>query len=212
MADKEIAGGASLSRMRWTEEELDILRRNCADHSVTELMAMLPGRTDSAIEIMIRKFGLPRFRPAAPPSADWREWAEAERDIVRQHYAGYSMKDLLAMLPGRTSGAIVAMAAKLGVGKSRDAKARNRREAQGCGELWTDEELRLLRERYADAGKRELMAMLPGRTYGAISEMTRKMGIRKSKKGKSRSRAEARERRRDRDAGGAGQEDPRHRL
>lgn len=61
---------------------------------------------------------------------------------------------------------------------------------------WTDEELRLLRERYADTSSRELMAMLPGRTYGSISEMARKMEIRKSKKGKSRSRAEARERRR----------------
>lgn len=74
MADKEIAGGASLYRMRWTEEELDILRRNCADHSVTELMAMLPGRTDSAIEIMIRKLGLPRCRKMSPMMQ--RQWTE----------------------------------------------------------------------------------------------------------------------------------------
>lgn len=104
------------------------------------------------------------------------------------------------------------MAAKLGVGKSRDAKARNRREAQGCGELWTDEELRILRGRYADTDRCELMALLPGRTYGSISGMARKMGLRKSKEGKTRSLAEARERRRDRDADGAGQEDPRNRL
>lgn len=196
----------------WTDEELDVLRRNCADHPLKDLMAMLPGRTDSAIEIMIRKLGLPRFRPAAAPSADWREWTEAERDIVRRHYADASAKDLLAMLPGRTAGAIGAMAARLGVPKAREAMARIRHETEGCGELWTEEELRLLRECYADTGSRELMAMLPGRTYGAISEMARKMGIRKSKEGKSRSLAETRERRRDRDAGMAGQEDPRHRL
>ena len=200
------------ARRAWTDEELDVLRRNCADHPVTELMAMLPGRTDSAIEMMIRKLGLPRFRPAAPPSADRREWTEAERDIVRRHYADASAKDLLAMLPGRTAGAITTRAAKLGVRKSWDAKARIRREAEGCGELWTEEELRILRERYADTGSRELMAMLPGRTYGAISEMARKMGLRKSKEGKTKSRAEAREQRRGRDAGGAGQKDPRHRL
>lgn len=155
MADKEIAGGASLSRMRWTEEELDILRRNCADHSVTGLMVILPGRTDSAIEIMIRKLGLPRFRPAAPPSADWREWAEAERDIVRQHYAGSSMKDLLAMLPGRTSGAIVAMAAKLGVRKSWDVKTRNRREAKEGKTRSRAEARELRRDRDANGAGQE---------------------------------------------------------
>lgn len=186
---------ASMFRKQWTEEELDILRRNCADHLLKDLLALLSGRNDSAIEAMIRKLGLPRFRPAAPPSADWREWTEAERDIVRRHYADAPMDDLLAMLPGRTAGAIKTMAVKLGVRKSWDVKARIRREAEGCGELWTEEELRILRERYADTGSRELMAMLPGRTYGAISEMARKMGLRKSKEGKTKSRAEAREQR-----------------
>lgn len=120
---------ASMFRKQWTEEELDILRRNCADHPVKELLAMLPGRTDTAIEAEIRKLGLPRYRGALP-SADWSEWTEAERDIVRRHYADASLEDLLAMLPGRTYGAVSEMARKMGIRKSKEGRSRSRTETR----------------------------------------------------------------------------------
>ncbi|RWM29791.1 hypothetical protein [Mesorhizobium sp.] len=91
-------------------------------------------------------------------------WTERERLICRRHYP--DLKKLKRLLPRRTVGAIRC----------------RRMELTDPPAPWSGAELARLRKSFATASKDELLAMLPGRTYGAIIRVAYKHGFRERRK------------------------------
>lgn len=94
----------------------------------------------------------------------WRPWWPHEDDFLRLTYvdAGRDLRPVAEVL-GRTRGACCARAAKLGL----------RRPSRP----WSDTELRLLRMWWGTATPEELEQQLPGRTWQAIRQCARLIGL-----------------------------------
>lgn len=91
-------------------------------------------------------------------------WAVADMKYVEQHYRFSALAEIAAHL-GRTRGAVIAMATKLGCLSKRAPS-------------WSEAEKAVLLRHYA-AGTpmHELQSMLPGRTPPAIMEAAKKLGL-----------------------------------
>ena len=77
-------------RTFWNQAEIDTLRQNYATKTSSELLALLPNKTASAIQhkasrLELRKSG--------------RFWATEELDILRKNYADCDKEQLLKLLP-----------------------------------------------------------------------------------------------------------------
>lgn len=82
----------------WEEWELDVIRRR--DLTVKQQMALLPGRTESAIRTRRVEMGV-HATGKTPPG----RWKPHEGRVVREN-PHLSCKALAELLPGRTEGAI----------------------------------------------------------------------------------------------------------
>ena len=101
-----------------------------------------------------------------------KRWTEDEIRILRERFAEVPAKDLAAELPGRTPTAIMAMARKIGICGNKLAEVR-------LGS-WTDEEIRILKERYMTTLNDDLVALRPGRTLPAIEYALRQAAERRA--------------------------------
>lgn len=109
-------------------------------------------------------------------------WTERERSLCRQHYP--DLKKLKRLLRRRTVGAIREMCRRMGL--------------TDPPKPWTGTELSRLRKAFAAATKAELLALLPGRTYGAIIRVAYKHGLRRQRRPYKRTCHEATDQIRDR--------------
>lgn len=104
--------------------------------------------------------GVPRF------------WTGVELKVLRQIYPLHGPDGAASALPGRSRAAIAEQARRL---KLRAPRRCARRMANPC--FWTPAELALLRQVYPAHGAAGIAAELPGRSYAAIVEQARRLGV-----------------------------------
>lgn len=95
-------------------------------------------------------------------------WSESEIVLLKEQYPFASWDTLLSLLPGRNQKAIMAKANKLSLTRAWRGEP---------ADLWSDQEIEVLKENYSSATLEELFELLPGRTKKAIEHKARKLGL-----------------------------------
>lgn len=102
-----------------------------------------------------------------PRKTKQRNWTQTEIEIMREHYADASRKDLLAMLPNRTWQAIIHRAIILGLSRVGERPKQH---------PYTPEEDELIRRYYADEITKEELQKT-GRTMDSLRGRARRLGF-----------------------------------
>jgi len=145
------------NRARWTLKDLTFLENNYSSMPVAKIAVRL-GRTPGAVGLMADKLGCRKKRNA--------QWSDAERDIIRDHYAGGAeARSLMQRLPGRSISAIFSMAETLGV---------------QSGRFWREAELEILKADYPRVGT-AVTERPPGRNAVSVRIMAKRLGLKKSR-------------------------------
>lgn len=138
-------------RTTWTISDLTFVEKHYRIMK-TKLIAEYLGRSPISVRAAARSLG--RSRKNSSP------WTEAEKDIVRAHYAK-GVRYVSALLPGRSSAMIGWIAQTLGVGSGRG---------------WSREEEHILATFYPEQGA-AVARQLPGRTPDAVKLKACDMGV-----------------------------------
>jgi 5-methylcytosine-specific restriction endonuclease McrA len=107
--------------MKWTEEEDEILRRLWPRDLKEAVFTALPGRTPKSVGYRAELLGVRRTAWVVPERGTRATWTDEENATLVQEWPGYTpLVAILAKLPGRTRGSVIAQAQKLGVSRPRD--------------------------------------------------------------------------------------------
>lgn len=191
----------------WSSSEIEILSKYYPSISA-KVMALLPGRTESACVSMAQKVGI------SAPNAE--SWSEEEIEILKTHYPEMGIQ-VRTFLPGRSALSIQSMARKAEIsapvrkwtdeedrilraqypqmGPSVASLFHGRRSEEACHQRalslwilpsikeirWSESELSILKEHYPQMG-RKVCELLPGRAERACTQMAAKLGLTASKK------------------------------
>ena len=98
------------------------------------------------------------------------KWTDAELDILKANYQTHNLKDLTAMLPGKTHTQIAETAKRLGLKRTEWRGPKSSRK-------WTNAEQIYLQVNYGKVSMDVLTANLPGRTADAIKIQARKLDL-----------------------------------
>ena len=161
------------------EEDQTFIRAHKEGKTLKEIAAMLSGRTRGAVkerwhEAKLGKAGTAALRAYAAeltPSEKPSPWsAEEDQTFIRAHKEGKTMKEIAAMLPGRTG---IAVGVRWSEAKSGNAGTAALREyAAECApekRPWSvEEDQTFIRAHREGKTHRQIAAMLPGRTEGAV--------------------------------------------
>lgn len=140
-------------RSRWTLQEMRYVEKHYGTRTAASIGASL-GRPASSVACMAGKLGVRKGTSLI--------WTEAEKGVIYVHYAaGMNMQDIMAKLPGRTYGTILAMADKLGIKRP---------------SRWSQKECGILKAYYPSEG-RKVADRLPGRTADAVKLKACELGI-----------------------------------
>ncbi len=140
-------------RSRWTLQEMRYVEKHYANMTAAAIGAHL-GRPRASVACMAHKLGVGRAKALL--------WTEAEKAVIHVHYAaGMNMQDIMAKLPGRTRGTILAMADKLGIKRP---------------SRWSQKECGVLKAYYPSEGSK-VAERLPGRTTDAVKLKAYELGI-----------------------------------
>jgi hypothetical protein len=99
-------------------------------------------------------------------------WSKKEESILIQNYNGISTKDLLDLLPNRSISAIKNRAYQLNL--KRNVKIEH-------PSIWSDIEILTLKDSWANTSKKEIIDLIPNRTYSAIMTKAGELGLKKNK-------------------------------
>ncbi len=138
--------------MRWTEEEVAILKTN---KSFKELVELLPHRTLDSIMLKSRKLGLCRDK----------KWTEQEIAVLINNQ-DKSLTELSKML-NRSYDGVHIKRIKLGLRKNNKVIS------------WTAEELKIIQDNGSKLYARELCSLLPRHSIKAIGHKLHRLGISK---------------------------------
>lgn len=149
----------------WSRAEKGFLKKHYG-HLSTQTIAASLGRSVSAVRAAVVKLELGKWHN--------RPWAEAELALMRAHYKK-GIDGMVKLLSGRTRGAIVAQAGKMGLTDAR---------------LWLPDEDRVLREIYPEGSVPAVRERLPHRTVPAIKHRAKCLKVRslKRKSGRKKTR------------------------
>jgi len=92
---------------KWTDSELNIVRKNFGKMTARKIADLLPNRTTYAVDGIIRKFGLSSKRK------DNYLWTDNEMEILRDNVGKMSCKEMESILPGRPEYGISSKIAEL---------------------------------------------------------------------------------------------------
>lgn len=141
-------------RVRWALVEINYLETHYRTAG-PEAIATHLGRTTQAVKGMARKL--------LPPEKPVQSWSEAERTILINHYESHEpIRDIVAMLPGRSTLAVMAMAAKMGLSRPDNT--------------WTEDELSCLHLYYPLEGQ-HILRRLPAKSDEAIRDKARELNL-----------------------------------
>lgn len=168
-------------RLKWTDEEVEILKKYYPTGDMDELLKMLPNRTLGRIRDKANKLGIKReVVSKRKETGKMLVWTDEEVDLLKKVYADLSNKELLEMFPRFDIRRIRNKARRLGLEKTDEAKEKDKQERieKLIGDsIWTDEEIRILKENYEVMGAKGLMKLLPNRTRMAIATKALKLGL-----------------------------------
>ena len=143
---------------RWTENEINVLKENYNKMNRSELYALLPNRTDTAINTKLNKLNLSHL--------EW--WSEEEDILLKQLYPVEPIDDILQYFPNRTKESLRNRAKKFNL--------------HGCVcKPWTDDEIKFLRENWELLSDNEI-AVIFHRTKNAIKRKRNLMGLHRQDK------------------------------
>ncbi|MDO5067467.1 MAG: SANT/Myb-like DNA-binding domain-containing protein [Propionibacteriaceae bacterium] len=162
---REQAVGA-MPVVRWTPEEEALLHKHGPNMSLSELKALLPGRTETAIYTRLRTLGITHLLEQIP-------WSREEDELLRELGATAVWKEVKAAFPQRSEDALRQRLHQLGV--SRRSLAGNRTGQRAPD--WSIQEDTLLREHGSTASWEQLEALLPSRTRSAIQQRFNNLGL-----------------------------------
>lgn len=128
---------------QWTSEEVATLKR-CFVLGWTCAAKALPNRTECAIRSKASELGICVKERAPTPLT----WSPQEIEILAGLYESAPMAQVVAALPGRTANSCQAMGRKIGLRRSRKARAAEQANARAhlpvCGDDPFDEPKRRL--------------------------------------------------------------------
>ncbi|ECD9612068.1 hypothetical protein FNZ18_22250 [Salmonella enterica subsp. salamae] len=141
-------------RMAWSAEDMKFVERYYGVIPTVKIAEIL-GRTFEAVRQVVREQGQRLMDP-------YRPWTEEEKNIICTRFAsGDGITQIMALLPGRTRGAIYLMKDKL------DARSARR---------WSEQERRILAQYYPEEGM-AVADRLPNRTRVAVRQTAYTMGL-----------------------------------
>ena len=158
--------------VKWTQEEIDIIKENYEFGNIHNLEKLLPNRTYNAITTKARKLGI-KSRTF---------WSEDEINILNENYHIKTVDEIVKMLPNRTRESIIVQAGKLGLVS---VCKYNEAETQFIIENWetmTDKEMgKTLNRPYRGViARRLLLGLLRGKeesSYNDLSEYIRRNNL-----------------------------------
>ena len=146
------------SSKRWTEAEVDILRRHYGGgEGIKRVSELLPGRNPKSIQAQAFKLGI-----NSP-----RTWSKEEFAILKRDYPTQGTR-IAAKMPGRSRESIRIMAASMGIRYQENKRPVVRQQR------WTDEEKKRLRE-YLHLIPTELVHYFPGRSKISVAKARERM-------------------------------------
>lgn len=95
---------------------------------------------------------------------DNRPWSKEENDIIYKMYPEIGI-DVIKYLEGRSKKSIVTQASRLGISKNED---------------FSDKEIDIIKNRYLESSKKEMLMLLPKRKWYTIVKKAKEMGLYKS--------------------------------
>lgn len=143
------------TREYWTEEEIRILVEYYSDHSIEEMMRLLPNHPKYSIINKASDFKLGRSK-----------WSFDEIDTLKDLFNEGCSDEVIGQKIDRTANSVRQQRLKLGLKK----------QLAGRWLLWTDDELTILRGNYA-ADWDTLAKLLPRRSRHSILHKTNELGL-----------------------------------
>lgn len=139
----------------WSKEMDEKLKEIYPTRDWDLILQTFPGRSKSFIYVQASKLGL---------RMDNYFWSQHDEDILKKYYNIIPTTEIQAMLEGEYKiRAIQCKARKMGLTKS---------------QLWTNDEMKIMKEKYPSLGAKDIMEFLPNKTYAAIIGKAVAMGLR----------------------------------
>ncbi|MDD3012870.1 MAG: hypothetical protein PHC34_04130 [Candidatus Gastranaerophilales bacterium] len=153
-----------IKNRRWTEDELDLVKKFYYSMTREELLRLLPNRTESGLKQLIRKLGFPRKPIEGNPYTKCPPWTDREIKTLIKYYDNKPNEELQQLIPGRSLSAINMRAYLLGIKRGRFTWA-----SKGWCRPWKEEELEILKANL-DKTATEVRLLLPYKTIGGIQK------------------------------------------
>lgn len=152
---------------KWTDEEIEILRKYYPISGSKRVHNLLPHRTRGAIAAKANSLGI---KIGVGHGETVGNWTNKEVDLLKEIYLKSPEEELVKLFPERSYIAIRAKAKRIGLHK----------RTSPCLK-WTKEEDKIIEALYRNSKKEELLKKLPNRTWGAIRQRGRILGIKRDK-------------------------------
>jgi hypothetical protein len=145
---------------KWTEDEINMVRAFYGQVEDRWIQDFFPNRSIGAIKRIALKHGPKKKRKkifSKNPS-----WTQFEDALLLKHYQDMTIEELTKIFPQRTYDGIRSRMWVLKLKRDKEYLKRTK-----TGFLWTDEELKILKENF-DKPVKELQILLPSRSADAI--------------------------------------------
>lgn len=146
----------TMKKNKWTEEQIEKLIRLYPTEDWEDILTELYPFKKKEIHAKASKLKLTR---------ECHGFSSEQEEFLINNYELYTVKQLSEML-GKTESSIVSKANKLGLKRV---------------EKWTDEEIKILKDKYSNHSTTELMQFLPKRNRDTIIDKANSLGLRKDK-------------------------------
>lgn len=141
---------------------------SCSQFPSSRVFETIADLATGAVPMLFRE---PLKRTAADGHP--RGWTEAELAILREQYPAIGASACAALLPGRTLRSVTLKAHVLGL----KAPASTKVPPPPRADVWTEEQVALLRQHYTAGGINACLPHFPGRTAKALKVKAQKLGL-----------------------------------
>lgn len=153
---------------RWTEDEIEIIRKYYPEGGSEAVKEHLPDRPIKGIRQKACLLGVSTKGPA---------WTKEDIEILKECYSTGGAQAVKERLSNRSEGAIFSKAAKLSINNQQEHRTRHEYKKR-FNKKWTEEELTILKEFYPTEGNKVAMR-LPDRTSDQCRAMARHKGFKR---------------------------------
>jgi len=170
-----------LTRLKWSDEEIELLKNNYEHESLDSIQEMLPRFELHKIRQKASKLGLKRkAKRNYSKGYKVKRWTSDEVALLKQLYPYNTNEFIQSKINRFSTKEIRRKANSLNLNKLDDVKALEKEQLQNKlhGERkWTDEEVDLLINNYEQLGSKGMVKLLTNRTSTMISSKAAKLGL-----------------------------------